>query len=392
MKKKYISTALVVTFVAVFTFQTGIYSQSGFFNFFKKDVEEQKDRQTRDVALIKKEMQDIRKDIIKRNLKFKVELNQAIQHEIDEITGLTIPDDIEKEAKIQNSLGDRLFRYFLKKLREHERKKGTDTYFKKEDKEKSDRKRQIPVDDRDEKDDIPEEKLPDYFELADPSQRKFNWYDENKMTDVRYQGTCGSCWAFTSLAVFEGCLKIMNDIELDLSEQHLINCAEDSRGSDAGSCNGGWYGKVFDYLSRNEVVEEKYAPYKGRSLNCSQTKRTDLKVVAWGYVRKDAGIPSVKEMKNAISKHGPIAACVKVTPAFQAYASGIFDEHARVGGERDINHGIVIVGWDDTKKSYLIKNSWGERWGENGYMWIEYGCNNIGYGAAWITVTKKDIQ
>ncbi|HOA06363.1 MAG TPA: C1 family peptidase, partial [Spirochaetota bacterium] len=54
----------------------------------------------------------------------------------------------------------------------------------------------------------------------------------------------------------------------------------------------------------------------------------------------------------------------------------------------DTNHAIVIVGWDDSKKSFLIKNSWGEDWGEKGYMWIEYGCNNIGRGASYITVGK----
>ena len=93
-------------------------------------------------------------------------------------------------------------------------------------------------------------------------------------------------------------------------------------------------------------------------------------------------------MKDAICKYGPIAACVKVTEPFQAYVGGIFDENARTAGPKDINHAITIVGWDDSKKAYLIKNSWGTEWGEKGYMWIEYGCNNIGYGATWVVVEK----
>ncbi len=389
--KRHITTILVLVIAVVISWQSATYSQSGFFNFFKKDVEEQKERQTKDVELIKKQMQDIRKDIITRNLKFKVDITEAIKHEIDEITGMSIPDTLEDDARIQSNWGDKLFGYFLKKLREYEQKKGEDRYFKKYDKKKEEKKA-TPGELSEDETDIPEEKLPDYFQLADPSQRAFNWYDKKMMTDVRYQGTCGSCWAFTSLAVFEGCFKIMNDVELDLSEQHLLDCAEDSRGRDAGSCNGGWYGNVFDYLTRNSTVEEKYAPYRGKTNSCRQTKNTGQKIVAWGYVENDAGIPTVSDMKKALSKHGPIAACVKVTPAFQAYVGGIFDEHVRVRGERDINHGIVIVGWDDSKKAYLIKNSWGERWGKNGYMWIEYGCNNIGYGAAWITVDKTGIK
>jgi len=382
--KQYTLTMIVLVLVSVFSYNSATYSESGFFNFFKKDVEEQKERQTKDVELIKKQMQQIRQDIIKRNLKYKVDITDAIKHEIDEITGISVPDTLEDDAKIQSDWGDRLFRYFLKKLREHEKKKGESKYFKEETR-KEDDKTAPP-------EEIPEKDLPDHFQLADPALTSFSWYDKDMMTDVRYQGTCGSCWAFTSLAVYESCFKIMNDVELDLSEQHLINCAVDSRGSDAGSCNGGWYGKVFDYLTKNSVVEEKYAPYKGRALNCSQTKKTGYRLIAWGYVENDAGIPPVSAMKKAIAKHGPIAACVKVTPAFQAYVGGIFDERTRVRGERDINHGIVIVGWDDNKKAYLIKNSWGERWGENGYMWIEYGCNNIGYGAAWITVDKTELQ
>jgi cathepsin L len=65
------------------------------------------------------------------------------------------------------------------------------------------------------------------------------------------------------------------------------------------------------------------------------------------------------------------------------------EEFTPVSSPKDVNHGIIIVGWDDAKKSYRIKNSWGERWGEKGYMWIEYGCNNIGYGAAWVVLEKE---
>jgi len=94
-------------------------------------------------------------------------------------------------------------------------------------------------------------------------------------------------------------------------------------------------------------------------------------------------------MKEALAKYGAIAACVKVTPAFQAYKSGIFDEHASVSSPNDVNHAITIVGWDDNKQAYLVKNSWGPGWGDKGYVWVEYGSNNIGYGAAWAVVVSE---
>ena len=217
----------------------------------------------------------------------------------------------------------------------------------------------------------------------------FNWRDASLLTTVQYQGICGSCWAFTSAAVYEGNYKMKNNKVLDVSEQFILDCASDKNGNDAGSCDGGWYGGVFDYLMTKGAQIEKDKPYQGKQGFCSTPGNSNYKVVKWGYIRRDAGIPSVKEMKEALAKYGAIAACVKVTPAFQAYKSGVFDEHASVSAPNDVNHAITIVGWDDNKQAYLVKNSWGPGWGDKGYVWVEYGCNNIGYGAAWAVVASE---
>lgn len=72
---------------------------------------------------------------------------------------------------------------------------------------------------------------------------------------------------------------------------------------------------------------------------------------------------------------------MNATLAFQGYKSGVFNENANDNG---INHAIVIVGWDDAKGAWRIKNSWSTGWGEAGYMWIKYGSNDIGYAATWV--------
>jgi len=208
------------------------------------------------------------------------------------------------------------------------------------------------------------------------------------MTSIKYQGTCGSCWTFTSAAVFEAAIKITYNQEMDLSEQNILDCSKSKSGVKAGSCDGGWYGYVFEHFSINPMVTEAANPYKGKNQTCIKVSATNYKVASWAFVKPDGGIPSVDELKKAIVTHGPIAACVKVTESFQSYAGGIFDEHAVTSSPRDINHAITIVGWDDSKKSWLLKNSWGTGWGESGYMWIEYGCNNIGYGSCWVAVEK----
>lgn len=88
----------------------------------------------------------------------------------------------------------------------------------------------------------------------------------------------------------------------------------------------------------------------------------------------------VAAIKKALCAYGPLGVAVAVTSAFQAYKSGVFNENSNA----DINHAVTLVGWDDSKQAWRIKNSWGKAWGEAGYMWITYNTNKIGYGASWV--------
>ncbi len=346
-------------------------------------------RSNREVRIL---MKKILKDIKDKNLKFRVELNEQMKYMIADITGAKPPHKIDDDARKKEGELKR------DKKKDELRRKGIEDDLNKEKKEiirRKDIKPEPKPQPKPEPQPMPKPKPEPKPKPApvpvgpNPQLKAFNWRDDNKVTSVKQQGRCGSCWAFTSTAVFEANYMIRNGKDLDMSEQHILDCAENSRGKDCGSCNGGWYGHVFDYLTRTSAQLEKNIPYKVKESICRKGFENKYKLAAWGYIRRDAGIPSVAEMKAALCKYGPIAACVKVTPAFQAYAGGIFDEHTAVSGPRDINHAITIVGWDDSKKAYLVKNSWGTRWGDKGYIWIEYGCNNIGYGATWLMVEKN---
>jgi len=317
---------------------------------------------------IKETMDAVISDLKKKNMKFRVELNEMMKYKIAEITGVKPPSEDEIKRKEEES---RKKEEDLR--RQQEEKKRLDELKRQEDMKKSDMAdRNIPLD------------------LAPAlSLPVFAWNGSKTSTLVKYQGICGSCWAFTSAAVYETDYLVKNGKTLDLSEQAILDCAVDRNGNDAGSCDGGWYGGVFDYLMVKGARTEAENPYKTKTGFCSDTSKSKYTIVKWGYIRRDAGIPSVQEMKEAISKYGAIAATIKVTPAFQAYKSGIFDEHTSVSAPNDVNHAVTIVGWNDSKQAYLVKNSWGPQWGENGYIWVEYGCNNIGYGAAWIVVAKE---
>jgi cathepsin L len=201
------------------------------------------------------------------------------------------------------------------------------------------------------------------------TQSRFDWRDQGRVSGVRDQGACGSCWAFATAGAFEGAYMIAANVpEVDISEEDLVRC------SGAGSCAGGWW--AFDYLVNTGCASENDYSYTATDGPCQQGLQRPYKASAWGYV----GSTSVAALKSALVEYGPLTVAVSVTPLFQAYIGGVFDEST----SGDVNHGVTLVGWDDGDGAWIIKNSWGVGWGENGYMRIKYGSNSIGYAAAWV--------
>ena len=222
-----------------------------------------------------------------------------------------------------------------------------------------------------------------YFDLVYKGcyagKSKFSWTDLGKVTPVRNQSSCGSCWAFAAMGAYESSYLIRNNITIDASEQDILNCAG------AGTCGGGWYDPVFDFMLTNGVATEATEPYQAIDGFCAAGSYKPYRAINWGFVTAKQEIPSVSEIKDALCKYGPLSVAVNATSAFQAYSSGVFNESAN----DDINHAVTIVGWDDDKNAWLIKNSWGSWWGDNGYMWIDYDSNNIGYAATWVQAQTK---
>ena len=199
----------------------------------------------------------------------------------------------------------------------------------------------------------------------------------------RDQGSCGSCWAFATTAVFEAAENLATGAgtSLDLSEQNLIDCARDDKGRDIGGCHGGYTTRVYQHFAREGAATEADAPYRARNGKC-QPAQTERKVTNWGFVHPDGDIPETPDLKAALCAYGPVSASVFVSDAFAAYVGGVFD--AFESGQT--NHAISVVGWDDERGAWLVRNSWGSDWGEDGYVWIAYGSNGIGNNAVWATV------
>lgn len=261
-----------------------------------------------------------------RDWTFEVGYTSALDFAIADITGLVVPQDWQEQAVEQN-----------------ERAR-----------------------------DLVDETLRDELEAScSATATAFDWRDHNGSTPVRDQGACGSCWAFATHGAFEGSYAVRNGVRIDSAEQDTLDC------SGAGSCSGGWW--AHQYLIDTGSATEAAYPYTATDGTCRSGVSRPYDAVAWGYVDSASAVPSVSALKTALCRYGPLAVAVRVTSAFQAYRSGVFNET----DDGSVNHGVTLLGWDDATSSWVIKNSWGTGWGESGYMRIAYGSNSVGYAASW---------
>jgi cathepsin L len=218
-----------------------------------------------------------------------------------------------------------------------------------------------------------------------------DWRTLAAVTPIKDQGNCGSCWAFASLGAYEAAYLIRgNGVVPDTSEQAMLSC------SHAGDCTyGGWPSNALTWLVNSTGTDsEPDYPYTASDSPCHAYTAL-FRASAWGYVNPNEPWPSVAEIKQAMVTYGPIQADLwAASGAFHAYTGGVFQEtdprYDSQGGAY-IDHAVVLVGWDDAKQAWILRNSWGTGWGttadygtERGYMYIGYGAANIGYQAIWV--------
>jgi len=219
----------------------------------------------------------------------------------------------------------------------------------------------------------------------------FNWCDGGYCTPIKNQAACGSCWAFATVGPLESKILIHDALTKDLSEQYLLSC-----NTDGWDCDGGWWAHDYHW---NEIpsgepeagaVYETDFPYQAADVPCNPPHTHHEKIDSWAYVGSEFGIPSVADIKQAIYDHGPVSVAICVGPHFQSYPGGVFETNESCAD--DVNHAVVLVGWDDTLGTngiWYLRNSWGTGWGESGYMLIEYGVSNVGYSANYIAYSPS---
>jgi C1A family cysteine protease len=218
----------------------------------------------------------------------------------------------------------------------------------------------------------------------------YDWRLLGKVPPIRDQKTCGSCWAFGTVGAFESALLIKGGVLPNLSEQYLVSCNTDGWG-----CNGGWFAHDYHWLKPGKTgnqpgaVQETAFPYVANDKTpCYGPYAHPYQLSGWSYIGDSWSVPPAAAIKDAIYNYGPVAAAVCVGMGFDLYTGGVFNTNeAGACGSAKVNHAVVLVGWDDTDNTWILRNSWGTGWGEGGYMHIDRGVSNIGFAANYVDYT-----
>lgn len=196
-----------------------------------------------------------------------------------------------------------------------------------------------------------------------------DWTTKGAVTDVKNQGNCGSCWSFSTTGALEGAYYNKYGSLKSFSEQQLVSC--DTDGGDAG-CNGGWMDDAFDYVkSQGGICTEADYAYTSGTTGKSGTCVTGCSKVSGSapvsYTDVTAG--SVDALMSAVAQQ-PVSIAIQANQlAFQSYKSGVLTGKC---GQR-LDHGVLAVGYgsENGVDYWKVKNSWGDSWGEAGYIRIE---------------------
>lgn len=192
---------------------------------------------------------------------------------------------------------------------------------------------------------------------------ELDWRNHGAVTSVKNQGNCGSCWAFSSSEAIEGVVYLNTKNLYNLSEQELVDCSY-SYGNNG--CGGGSMDSAFEYVIDNGLCDNNSYPYISNNINNACNNDTCNKVA---YIKNfsDVNRNSEYDLKKALNKN-PISVAIQANKrSFQLYKKGIYDD---IDCGYQLDHGVLLVGYGKEMELdyWIVKNSWGEDWGENGYI------------------------
>jgi C1A family cysteine protease len=229
---------------------------------------------------------------------------------------------------------------------------------------------------------------------------EWDWRDTGKVTPVKDQGTCGSSYAFATIAGFESRILIDSDSTFDFSENHAKECNwrelndfEYPPGNPWGSCDRGDANMLASLFSQTGTVRDWCDPYVDGEADCTSTCTYEKTLLDWRII-SGPSIPATEVLKQYIYDHGPVITSMYADPGegFDGSYNGSFTFNYSAPGS-STNHLVLIVGWSDNlppvqgggpADGWIVKNSWGTGWGDAGYFYITYGAANIGMHSSFV--------
>jgi cathepsin L len=218
------------------------------------------------------------------------------------------------------------------------------------------------------------------------------WSGLSMARHVRNQGGCGSCWAIAAATVLEGHAEIHTGLKRSFSAQQIVACTPNPRhcGGDGG-CQGATAELAMDWVMKHGCVEETQIPYLGKDSQCQLPRingeqsspimaegtaeggAASFGMIGWETLPKNEYEPLIR----ALAEEGPVAVSVSAGTWFD-YDSGVFDNCAK---DAVIDHAVTAIGYGEDQESgskyWLIQNSWGQDWGEDGHIRL---LRHHGYG------------
>jgi len=221
----------------------------------------------------------------------------------------------------------------------------------------------------------------------------FDWREKNAVTPVKDQGACGSCWTFSVTGAIESANAVAGKGLVGLSEQQLVDCSHacctvsNQQVCNSG-CGGGWmWNAMFDVINWGGLESETSYPYTGGDGACQMTNTSKFAGSMKNYTcLSNPDAADEEKMAEVLIQKGPLSIAMNAD-LLMSYSSGIIQPGNSCSGTY-LNHALLIVGFgeDNGTKYWIVKNSWGESWGEEGYFRIQRGVGACGINNAVVSV------